>query len=62
MYVHDGTFTEGSIAVACGSDHGLVYVFSVKTSECNQRLQHGTRKTKIQALDVSSNLLFKTYY
>ncbi|KAF5318602.1 hypothetical protein D9619_010826 [Psilocybe cf. subviscida] len=32
-YFHGGTFAEGSNVVACGSDHGQVYVFSATTSK-----------------------------
>lgn len=57
VFVHQGIFLEGGMAVACGSDHGLIHIFSRGTSTCLQKLKHGSRKTMIQVLDVRGNLL-----
>lgn len=52
-YIHGGTFAEGSDVVACGSDHGQVYIFSTKTNKCMEKLRIGTKTSTIQAIDVS---------
>jgi hypothetical protein len=54
-FVQQGAFLEDETSVACGSDHGEVYIFSLGTSKCLQKLRYGgARNTKIQVLDVSS--------
>lgn len=52
-YVHGGAFIEGSNGAACGSDHGQIYLFSTMTSKCVERLRIGSKKSIIQAIDVS---------
>lgn len=39
--------------VSCGSDHGQVYIFSCRTALSLQKLCVGSKKSMIQALDVS---------
>jgi hypothetical protein len=54
-YVHQGVFLEDETSVVCGSDHGDIYIYSLGTSKCLQKLRHGSRKTKIQVLTVRSH-------
>jgi hypothetical protein len=51
--VQEGIFLENETSIACGSDHGDIYVFSLGTSKCLQKLKHGGGKAAIQVLDVS---------
>ena len=52
-YTHGAAFIENGMQIACGSDHGIVYLYSVEKAERTQTLKHGSRRTMIQALDVS---------
>ena len=54
-FVQQGVFLEDETSVACGSDHGEIHIFSLGTSKCLQKLRHGSRKTKIQVLNVRSH-------
>ena len=51
-YVQEGIFLENETSIACGSDHGDIYLFSLGTSKCLQKLKLGGGKVAIQALDV----------
>jgi len=51
-YVQEGVFLESKTSIACGSDHGEIYLFSLGTSKCLQKLKHGGGKTAVQVLDV----------
>jgi len=51
-YVQEGVFLENETSIACGSDHREIYLFSLGTSKCLQKLKHGGRKTAVQVLDV----------
>lgn len=53
-FVHGAAFVENGAQIACGSDHGIIYLHSVEQGELLQRLTHGSRRTMIQALDVSN--------
>ncbi len=52
-FIHGASFIENGSQVACGSDHGIVYLYSVEKGERLQKLKHGSQTTMIQALDVS---------
>jgi len=54
-FVQQGVFLEDETSVVCGSDHGEIYIFSIGTSKCLQKLWHGSRKMKIQVLNVRSH-------
>lgn len=56
-FIKQGVFVESATGVACGSDHGYVYVFRAQTSKPAQMLQHAGKKVLIQAIDVSERLL-----
>ena len=56
--VKDGVFAEESTAVICGSDHGRVYVFSTASPDPVQVIKQGSGKVEIQAVAVSSSILF----
>ena len=51
-----GVFAEDSSLVACGSDHGKIYMFSTASPVPLQIMRQASRWTAIQALDVSSHL------
>jgi hypothetical protein len=51
-YVKAGVFAEGGRAIACGSDHGKVYVFGISDTKPKQELLHGNRKQIIQTVAV----------
>jgi hypothetical protein len=51
-FVHGGVFLENGTSVACGSDGGQVYIFSVERGEGIQKLNHGTQHSVIQSIDV----------
>ena len=38
--------------IACGSDHGHIYTFSVGTTKCLQKIRHGSFKSLVQVLSV----------
>ncbi|KJA19401.1 hypothetical protein HYPSUDRAFT_204618 [Hypholoma sublateritium FD-334 SS-4] len=53
--VQEAAFLEDESAFAGGSDHGKMYIFSLKnTSQCLQVLKQGGKKTMIQAIDACS--------
>ena len=52
-FVHGVTFVENGAQIACGSDHGTVYLYSVDKGERLQKLKHGSQRIIVQALDVS---------
>ena len=60
-YVHDGLFLESGRAICCGSDHGEIYIFSLQQDKFVQTLQHGSSKSMIQVLDVSTFFLRPIY-
>jgi hypothetical protein len=47
-----GVFAEESSVVACGSDHGKIYIFSTASPTPLQILRQAGGSTAIQALDV----------
>ena len=54
--VQEAAFLEDESAFASGSDHGKIYIFSLKSSsQCLQMLKQGGKKTMIQVVDVSYN-------
>ncbi|KJA14545.1 hypothetical protein HYPSUDRAFT_208625 [Hypholoma sublateritium FD-334 SS-4] len=53
--VQEAAFLEDESAFASGSDHGKIYIFSLKnTSQCLQVLKQGGKKTMIQVVDACS--------
>jgi len=50
-YVHGCAFVGGKL-VACGSDHGVVYLYSLDTWRSAGKLRHGSRNTMIQVVEV----------
>src|SRR5277367_6271599 len=51
-----GAFAEDSSIIACGSDHGKMYIFSTASPVPLQIMSQSSRWTPIQALDVSSTI------
>ena len=51
-FIQEAVFLENANSIACGSDHGKIYLFSLETTKCTQKLSHGARKSTIQILDV----------
>jgi WD40 repeat protein len=49
-YVHGCTFV-GTL-IACGSDHGLVYLYSLDTGNSAGKLWHGSQNSMIQVIEV----------
>jgi hypothetical protein len=43
---------EDETMIACGSDHGLIYTFSVGTTKCLQKIKHGSYRSLVQVLAV----------
>ena len=52
-YTKDCIFAEGTSIIVGGSDHGLVYIFSIDHSEPVQILKQCGMSTLVQALDMS---------
>ena len=50
--VKQGVFAEFLRFVACGSDHGKVYIFDVATSEKVGILEHGKANTFVQTIQA----------
>ena len=50
-YVHGCAFVGGEL-VACGSDHGLVYLYSLETGLSAGKLMHGSRNAMVQVIEV----------
>jgi hypothetical protein len=44
--------------IACGSDHGRIYTFSVGTAKCIQKIKHGSSKSLVQVLSVRTRSSF----
>ena len=59
-FVQEGIFLEDETTIACGSDHGHIYTFSVGTTKCLQKIRHGSQKSLVQVLTVCTSfpLLF----
>ena len=51
-FAQEAIFLEDETMVACGSDHGTVYTFSVGTMKCLQKIKHGCSKSHVQVLAV----------
>ena len=51
-----GVFGEDSSIIACGSDHGKIYIFSTASPVPLQIMGQSSRWIPIQALDVSSTI------
>ena len=51
--VQEGIFLKNDTSIACGSDHGDMYIYSLGKFKCLQKLKHGGGKAAIQVLDVS---------
>ena len=44
---------ENTNFIACGSDHGKIYLYSMETTKQLQVLKHGPKTSMIQVLDAS---------
>ena len=51
IYAKKGVFGEKGHIIVTGSDHGMVYVFAVKTDSM-QKLEHGSKGIMIQSVEV----------
>jgi len=51
--IKDGVFGEEASVVACGSDHGTVYVFSTSSAKPKQVIKQAGKSVDIQAISVS---------
>src|ERR1700684_1222721 len=51
-FVQQAIFLEDETMIACGSDHGHIYTFSVGTTKCLQKIRHGSFKSLVQVLSV----------
>ncbi len=52
-YIQEGIFLENTNSIACGSDHGKIYLYTMETTKQLQVLKHGPKTSMIQVLDVS---------
>ena len=52
IFAKKGVFGEKGHIVVTGSDHGKVYVFAVSKTESMQTLEHGSKSTMIQTVEV----------
>ena len=48
--------------IACGSDHGHIYTFSVGTTKCLQKFRHGSFKSLVQVLSVCLFFIFWPFH
>jgi len=53
-FVQEAIFLEDETMIGCGSDHGRIYVFSVGTAKCIQKIKHGSSKSLVQVLSGST--------
>src|ERR1700684_1204612 len=58
-FVQQAIFLEDETMIACGSDHGRIYTFSVGTAKCIQKIKHGSSKSLVQVLTVRTLLFLK---
>ena len=58
-FVQEAIFLEDETMIACGSDHGRIYTFSVGTAKCIQKIKHGSSKSLVQVLTVCTLLFLK---
>ena len=57
-FVQEAIFLEDETMIACGSDHGRIYTFSVGTAKCIQKIKHGSSKSLVQVLSVRTQSSF----
>jgi hypothetical protein len=57
-FVQEAIFLEDETMIACGSDHGRIYTFSVGTAKCIQKIKHGSSKSLVQVLTVLTHTSF----
>src|SRR5271155_5151890 len=50
--IKDGVFAEESTVVACGSDHGKIFVFSTASPDPAQVIKQANGKVEVQAVAV----------
>jgi len=61
--VKDVVFAENDDFIACGSDHGNVYLFSLDSSEPIQILHQASSNADVQAIDVGTlSILNSNHY
>jgi len=53
-FIQEAIFVEDETMIVCGSDHGLIYTFSVGTTKCLQKIRHGSYKSLVQVLAGST--------
>ena len=58
-FVQQAIFLEDETMIVCGSDHGRIYTFSVRTTKCIQKIKHGSSKSLVQVLTVHTLLFLK---
>lgn len=51
-FIQEAIFLEDETTIACGSDHGYIYIFSVGTTKCLQKVKHASSNTLVQVLAV----------
>lgn len=56
-FVKKAVFGERGRVIACGSDHGLVYLFSPEDINPIQTLRHGEDSDLIQVVEVRNHAL-----
>jgi hypothetical protein len=61
-YVKGTCFAENNSLAVCGSDHGQVYTFCLGGGDRQQTLKHGSKKTMIQAIDVSKSSAYSRLF
>ena len=59
IFAKKGVFGEKGNSIVTGSDHGKVYVFAVNKKESMQKLEHGSEKLMIQAVEVKFSIFLK---
>jgi uncharacterized protein YjiK len=58
-YIHEAIFLEDVSSVACGSDHGKLYLYSLETTKLLQALKHGRKTSMVQVIDVGISPIHK---
>ena len=61
-FVQEAIFLEDETMIACGSDHGRIYTFSVGTAKCIQKIKHGSSKLLVQVLTVCTLFFLCLYH
>ena len=59
IFAKKGVFGDKGNSIVTGSDHGKVYVFAVNKKESMQKLEHGSEKLMIQAVEVKFSIFLE---